>query len=101
SRAAALSDGPFLHSAKGSGRLQSCLDGSESRGLAEKPLLSPGLYGFYAGFAARNRGGTRIDGVSETPKIGILAVQGNVREHAAVFRRLGADPVEVRKPEQV
>jgi 5'-phosphate synthase pdxT subunit len=39
--------------------------------------------------------------VSETPKIGILAVQGNVREHAAVLRRLGADPVEVRKPEQI
>ncbi len=39
--------------------------------------------------------------MSETPKIGILAVQGNVREHAAVLRRLGADPVEVRKPEQI
>jgi len=26
-------------------------------------------------------------------------VQGNVREHAAVLRRLGAEPVEVRKPE--
>ena len=34
-------------------------------------------------------------------RIGILAVQGNVREHAAVLRRLGADPVEVRKPEQL
>jgi len=39
--------------------------------------------------------------VSKTPKIGILAVQGNVREHAAVLRRLGAEPVEVRKPEQL
>jgi 5'-phosphate synthase pdxT subunit len=28
-------------------------------------------------------------------------VQGNVREHAAVLRRLGAEPVEVRKPEQL
>jgi 5'-phosphate synthase pdxT subunit len=28
-------------------------------------------------------------------------VQGNVREHAAVLRRLGADPVDVRKPEQL
>jgi 5'-phosphate synthase pdxT subunit len=44
---------------------------------------------------------TRIESVSKTPKIGILAVQGNVREHAAVLRRLGAEPVEVRKPEQV
>ena len=31
-------------------------------------------------------------------KIGVLAVQGNFREHAAMLRRLGAEPVEVRKP---
>jgi 5'-phosphate synthase pdxT subunit len=34
-------------------------------------------------------------------RIGVLAVQGNFREHAAVLRRLGAEPVEVRKPEQL
>jgi pyridoxal 5'-phosphate synthase pdxT subunit len=34
-------------------------------------------------------------------KIGILAVQGDFREHAATLRRLGAQPVEVRKPEQL
>jgi 5'-phosphate synthase pdxT subunit len=34
-------------------------------------------------------------------KIGVLAVQGNFREHAAMLRRLGADPVEVRKPDQL
>jgi pyridoxal 5'-phosphate synthase pdxT subunit len=34
-------------------------------------------------------------------RIGILAVQGDFREHAAMLRRLGADPVEVRKPEQL
>jgi pyridoxal 5'-phosphate synthase pdxT subunit len=34
-------------------------------------------------------------------KIGVLAVQGNFREHAAVLRRLGAEPVEVRKPGQL
>jgi 5'-phosphate synthase pdxT subunit len=34
-------------------------------------------------------------------RIGVLAVQGNFREHVAVLRRLGADPVEVRKPEQL
>jgi 5'-phosphate synthase pdxT subunit len=39
--------------------------------------------------------------VDETPRIGILAVQGNVREHAAVLRKLGAEPVEVRLPEQL
>jgi len=32
-------------------------------------------------------------------RIGVLAVQGNFREHASVLRRLGADVVEVRKPE--
>jgi 5'-phosphate synthase pdxT subunit len=34
-------------------------------------------------------------------RIGELALQGNFREHAAMLRRLGADPVEVRKPEQL
>jgi pyridoxal 5'-phosphate synthase pdxT subunit len=33
--------------------------------------------------------------------IGVLAAQGNFREHAAMLRRLGADVVEVRKPEQL
>jgi 5'-phosphate synthase pdxT subunit len=36
-----------------------------------------------------------------SPRIGILALQGNFREHAAMLRRLGADAVEVRKPEQL
>jgi 5'-phosphate synthase pdxT subunit len=31
----------------------------------------------------------------------VLAVQGNFREHAAVLRRLGAEPVEVRLPGQL
>jgi len=34
-------------------------------------------------------------------KIGVLAVQGNFREHASMLRGLGAEPVEVRKPEQL
>jgi 5'-phosphate synthase pdxT subunit len=34
-------------------------------------------------------------------KIGVLAVQGNFREHAAMLRALGADVVEVRLPEQL
>ena len=34
-------------------------------------------------------------------KIGVLAVQGNFREHAAMLRALGAEVVEVRKPEQL
>jgi 5'-phosphate synthase pdxT subunit len=34
-------------------------------------------------------------------KIGVLALQGNFREHAAMLRHLGADVVEVRKPEEL
>ena len=34
-------------------------------------------------------------------KIGILAFQGNFGEHASMLRQLGAEPVEVRKPEQL
>ena len=37
----------------------------------------------------------------ERLRIGVLAVQGNVREHAAMLRALGAEVVEVRKPEQL
>jgi pyridoxal 5'-phosphate synthase pdxT subunit len=36
--------------------------------------------------------------VDKSLRIGVLAVQGNFREHAAVLRRLGAEPVEVRLP---
>lgn len=32
------------------------------------------------------------------PRVGILAVQGAVREHAAALRAIGAEPVEVRLP---
>jgi 5'-phosphate synthase pdxT subunit len=39
--------------------------------------------------------------MADRPRIGVLALQGNVREHAAMLRRLGADAVEVRKPEQL
>jgi 5'-phosphate synthase pdxT subunit len=39
--------------------------------------------------------------MEERLRIGVLAVQGNFREHAAVLRRLGARVVEVRKPEQI
>ena len=33
--------------------------------------------------------------------VGVLAVQGNFREHAAMLRRLGAEVVEVRTPEHL
>ena len=34
-------------------------------------------------------------------RIGVLAVQGNFREHAAMLRRLGCEVREVRKPEEL
>src|ERR671928_256061 len=39
--------------------------------------------------------------MTERVRIGVLAVQGNFREHAAMLRGLGADVFEVRKPEQL
>jgi len=36
----------------------------------------------------------------EPLRIGVLAVQGNFREHAQMLRRLGADVIEVRKGDQ-
>ncbi|MGH2930917.1 MAG: pyridoxal 5'-phosphate synthase glutaminase subunit PdxT [Solirubrobacteraceae bacterium] len=39
--------------------------------------------------------------VEKSLRIGVLAVQGNFREHVAVLRRLGAEPVEVRLPEHL
>jgi len=39
--------------------------------------------------------------VADRARIGVLAVQGNFREHAAMLRELGAEVVEVRKPEQL
>ena len=39
--------------------------------------------------------------MSESPRIGVLAVQGAFREHAQMLRRLGATVVEVRLPEQL
>ena len=42
-----------------------------------------------------------IRAVEQPLRIGVLAVQGNFREHAAVLRRLGAEPVEVRLPREL
>jgi pyridoxal 5'-phosphate synthase pdxT subunit len=39
--------------------------------------------------------------MSDRPVVGVLAVQGNFREHAATLRQLGAAVVEVRLPEQL
>jgi 5'-phosphate synthase pdxT subunit len=39
--------------------------------------------------------------VDRKPRIGVLSVQGAFREHANVLRRLGAEVVEVRLPDQL
>src|SRR5919204_5193443 len=39
--------------------------------------------------------------MARAPKIAVLAVQGNFREHTAMLRRLGAEAVEVRTPAQL
>lgn len=36
-----------------------------------------------------------------SPTVGVLALQGDVREHTAVLRALGADVVPVRRPEEL
>ncbi|SEH93706.1 pyridoxal phosphate synthase yaaE subunit [Leifsonia sp. CL147] len=36
-----------------------------------------------------------------SPKVGVLALQGDFREHIAVLRGLGADAVPVRRPEEL
>ncbi|MDP9182323.1 MAG: pyridoxal 5'-phosphate synthase glutaminase subunit PdxT [Actinomycetota bacterium] len=35
------------------------------------------------------------------PRVGILALQGDVREHTAALIRAGADPVPVKRPDQL
>ncbi len=37
----------------------------------------------------------------ERPRVGILALQGDVQEHANILRRLGVEPVEVRTVEEL
>lgn len=38
---------------------------------------------------------------STRPRIGVLAIQGNFAAHAEALTECGADPLEVRKPEQL
>src|SRR5437763_16763643 len=39
--------------------------------------------------------------MASPPKVGVMALQGNFREHVATLRGLGADAVEVRTPEEL
>ncbi|MBD0317339.1 MAG: pyridoxal 5'-phosphate synthase glutaminase subunit PdxT [Thermoleophilia bacterium] len=65
------------------------------RGAPRLPLRAPARTG------RRRSPSLKSASVAATLKIGVLAVQGNFREHAAMLRRLGADVVEVRLPEQL
>jgi 5'-phosphate synthase pdxT subunit len=42
-----------------------------------------------------------VAGNGDRPKIGILALQGDVREHEEILRGLGVEPVEVRTAEDL
>jgi 5'-phosphate synthase pdxT subunit len=42
-----------------------------------------------------------VDGNGVKPKIGVLALQGDFREHAEILERLGVEPVEVRTLEDL
>ena len=46
-------------------------------------------------------GGYSFSRVDESLRIGVLAVQGNFREHLRVLRRLGVRGIEVRKAEEL
>jgi pyridoxal 5'-phosphate synthase pdxT subunit len=37
-----------------------------------------------------------VDGKGGKPRVGVLALQGDFREHAAILKTLGVEPVEVR-----
>jgi pyridoxal 5'-phosphate synthase pdxT subunit len=39
--------------------------------------------------------------VTSRPRVGVLALQGDVREHVAALRAADAEPVPVRRPEQL
>lgn len=41
------------------------------------------------------------DQQSEAPRIGVLAIQGDYEAHAAALREVGAEPVLIRKPEEL
>lgn len=45
----------------------------------------------------RHRTGSR--NVGGNPRVGVLALQGDVREHTRLLQRLGADVVKVRRPD--
>ena len=66
--------------------------GERNRGFAERLGAGPE--------AAKQGEGQRVHR-AEHPRIGVLAIQGDYAAHAAALNEAGAEPVEVRKPEQL
>ncbi len=52
-------------------------------------------------FHERRNAESRLESVTGPLRIGVLAVQGNFREHLNVLRHLGVQASEVRKPHQL
>jgi len=44
---------------------------------------------------------TGADGAAASARVGVLALQGDVREHARALASAGVEPVEVRRPEEL
>ena len=44
---------------------------------------------------------TQESTASRSTRVGVLALQGDVREHVAMLERLGAEAVQVRRPEEL
>ena len=44
---------------------------------------------------------TASPSVAGSPRVGILALQGDVREHGRVLRSLGAEVVSIRRPDEL
>jgi 5'-phosphate synthase pdxT subunit len=74
------------------------VDGTEA-----PPTLAAARRSVHSGMDGRIPPGraSTILGVAHPLRIGVLAVQGDFREHAQVLRRLGAEPVEIRRPEEL
>jgi 5'-phosphate synthase pdxT subunit len=68
--------------------------------LRERPS-SPAGAAVPAGRPVRADAGVAGRPASAPPVIGVLALQGDVREHLAALRGQGAEPVAVRRPEEL
>jgi pyridoxal 5'-phosphate synthase pdxT subunit len=52
-------------------------------------------------FSGTTEKGTELTEDTKRPRIGVLAIQGNFAAHAAALTEAGAEPVEIRNPEEL